>query len=71
MKEYKFYLLNMVFTIFLSDMCFHLICRPYMLYPVMGVCMLGTLEGPLIAVFGIDGAMKIMFVRLINSDFPL
>lgn len=67
MKEYKFYLLNMVITIFLCDMCLHFFCRPYMLYPVMGMCMIGSLEGTLIRHFGADGALKTMFVRTENS----
>lgn len=57
MSDYKYHLLNTALTIFSCDICIQWFCQPYLLYPVMGVCMVGVLEAPLIKTFGVDGGM--------------
>jgi hypothetical protein len=58
MSGYKYHLLNITITIFCSDMGFHFLCRPYLLYPVLGLCMVGSLEGPLVEQLGVEEAMR-------------
>lgn len=64
MSDYKYHLLNITLTIFCSDMGFHFLCRPYLLYPVMGICMIGSLEEPFIDKLGVEGAMRAISVSL-------
>ncbi|KAI6237811.1 hypothetical protein M3Y95_00304100 [Aphelenchoides besseyi] len=42
--NYKNHLLNIAITILLSDLCFQFFCRPYVLFPIVGVCMVGSIE---------------------------